>query len=92
MKKNLKIKVFVLVIVNMILFALLYKGYSQANRFQRIINSQSPISVRVINISYHAKSSTTCDIIYNDKRYKNVDISRKKIVEGKNDTDFYYDS
>lgn len=92
MKNNLRIKVFVLTVVNIVLFTLLYKGFSQRNKFQEIINNQSPISARVINISYHAKSSTTCDIIYNNKKYENVEISRNKIVEGKNNTDFYYDS
>ena len=91
MNNNVKTKFVVILIVNITLLILLYKSYSQLDRFQEIIDNHSPISVKVLSISYHAKSSTTCDIIYNGKVYKNIEIPRNKIAKGTNDNDFYYD-
>ncbi len=91
-QNKLRIKVVILLFVNIVLLLLLYKGYSQLDKFQGIIEKHSPVRVKILNINYHAKSSSTCDIIYNSRIYKNIDISQNKIVLGTNDSDFYYDS
>ena len=92
MKNTLMLKVRVIFIINSILLILLFRGYIQHDRFQCIIRNNTPIRVKVLSISFHAKSSTTADIFYKGELYKNIDVSRNKISEGLNDCDFFYDS
>ena len=86
------LKVIVVLIVNSILLILLCRGYIQHDRFQSIVMNNIPIRVKVLSISFHAKSSTTADIFYKGELYKNIDVPKNKISEGLNDGDFFFDS
>lgn len=92
MKNTLMLKVIVVLIVNSILLILLCRGYIQHDRFQSIVMNNIPIRVKVLSISFHAKSSTTADIFYKGELYKNIDVPKNKISEGLNDGDFFFDS
>lgn len=92
MKKTLMLKVLVVFIINSILLNLFYQGYIQHDRYQSIVRNNTPISVKVLRIAFHAKSSTTAEVYYKGKVYKNIDVSRNKISEGLNDGDFFFDS
>lgn len=46
--------------------------YYDIRNKELFIKNNKPVSVRIISISKYAKSSSTCDIEYNNKLYKDI--------------------
>lgn len=57
-----------------------------------VIENSKPIRVYIKNIKYHAKSSDTADIIFNNKEYKHIIFCGNDINKSTyNHNAFYYD-
>lgn len=88
----IKIKFFVCVLINVLLLTISIIGYQDILKKKEIIENQNPITVKVIDLTYRAKSQSTCVIEYNNKIYKDVSLPRGVRINSINNKDFYLDS
>ena len=66
-------------------------AYVDIKNKEDFIKYNNPVKVYILNIYRFAKSSSTCDVTYNNSVYKGIPYPGK-LKEGEyNDTIFYYD-
>lgn len=66
-------------------------AYVDIKNKEDFIKHNKPVKVYILNIYRFAKSSSTCDVTYNNSVYKGIPYPGK-LKEGEyNDTIFYYD-
>ena len=66
-------------------------AYVDIKNKEDFIKYNDPVKVYILNIYRFAKSSSTCDVTYNNSVYKGIPYPGK-LKEGEyNDTIFYYD-
>ena len=66
-------------------------AYVDIKNKENFIKHNKPVKVYILNIYRFAKSSSTCDVTYNNSVYKGIPYPGK-LKEGEyNDTIFYYD-
>ena len=66
-------------------------AYFDIKNKENFIKNNKPVKVYILNIYRFAKSSSTCDVTYNNSVYKGIPYPGK-LKEGEyNDTIFYYD-
>lgn len=88
----IKIKFFVCILINILLLTISIIGYQDILRKKEIVENQFPINVKVIDLTYRAKSQSTCELEYNNKIYKEVSLPQGIRINSVNNKDFYYDS
>ena len=80
------------VIVNIFLltiFLQLFKSYSEN---KQIVTAQKPITVKILDVTYRAKSASTCKVEFNGKTYENISLPKRVTVGKINQSDFFYNS
>lgn len=87
-----KLKFVVCIIVNIGLFSLAAVGYKNVSRNKEIVKEQDPIIVKILEVTYRAKSASTCKVVFKNKVYNDVSLSKKAKVGDVNYSDFYYDA
>ncbi|MFD2907180.1 hypothetical protein ACFSX9_00385 [Flavobacterium ardleyense] len=88
----IKLKFFVCITVNIVLFTLAIAGYKNIYKNKEIVQKQNPIVVKIVDITYRAKSASTCRVQYKNKDYNDISFSEKAKVGDVNYSDFYYDA
>lgn len=65
--------------------------YVDIKNKENFIKHNKPVKVYILNIYRFAKSSSTCDVTYNDSVYKGIPYPGKLKEREYNDDIFYYD-
>lgn len=86
------IKVVTCIIVHFFLLVLSISNYKLYQKKETIMENTSPIKVYIKDIHYRAKSSDTCDVIYNGKEYKDIIFYRNDVKMNTFNNHFYYDT
>lgn len=68
----IKLKFAVCIIINISLFTLAIVSYKNIFRNKEIVKKQNPIVVKIIDITYRAKSASTCKVKFKNKDYNDV--------------------
>ena len=90
--RNFNLKVIVCIVCNVILFSALFIGYKDINRKKEMIKCQNPVTVKIIDVMYSAKSSNKCKVQYRNIIYE-TKVPYRNIKRGNIDkTNFYYDN
>lgn len=87
-----KLKFIVCVIINVAFFTLSIIGYNNISRNAEIVKMQSPITVKILDITYRAKSKSTCKVEFNNKTYDDINLPPGTKINSVNSVDFYYDA
>ena len=66
-------------------------AYVDIKNKEDFIKYNDPVKVYILNIYRFAKSSSTCDVTYNNSVYKGIPYPGKLKEREYNDTIFYYD-
>ena len=87
----MKIKNFIYFIFFIAISVFTASAYFDIKNKENFIKNNKPVKVYVLNIHRFAKSSSTCDIKYNNRIYKGIPYPGK-LKEGEYSDDiFYYD-
>ena len=87
----MKIKNFIYFIFFIAISVFTASAYFDIKNKENFIKYNKPIKVYILNINRFAKSSSTCDIKYNNRIYKGIPYPGK-LKEGEYSDDiFYYD-
>lgn len=81
----MKLKTITCLILNITLLILFLIGFSEIRNQNEIVSTSKPITVKIIKINRSYKSSTTCSVLFNGKKYE-------KVHYPLNGESFYYDS
>lgn len=87
-----KIKIIVCIVANIALFSLAAAGYTNVSRNTEIVTEQNPVEVKILDLTYRAKSASTCKVEYQNKIYDAISLPKGVKVGNVNDKDFYYDA
>ena len=71
------------------IFLQLFKSYSEN---KQIVTAQKPITVKILDVTYRAKSASTCKVEFNGKTYENISLPKRVTVGKINQSDFFYNS
>ena len=86
------LKFIVCIVFNIALFSSLFIGYKYVNRKKEMIKNQKPITVKILDVLYSAKSSNKCKVQYKNTIYE-AKLPYRNIKKGSvNRTNFYYDT
>lgn len=88
----MKLKFIVCIIVNISLFSLAINGYNNISRNKEIVSKQNPVIVKILEVTYRAKSASTCKVAFKNKVYNDVSLPKKAKIGSLNFSDFYYDA
>lgn len=87
----MKIKNYIYFIFFIAISVFTASAYFDIKNKENFIKNNKPVKVYILNIHRFAKSSSTCDIKYNNRIYKGIPYPGK-LKEGEyNDDIFYYD-
>ena len=87
-----KLKFIVCIIINILLFSFAIIGYNQISGNKDVVKTQNPVTVRILDITYRAKSQSTCNVEFDNKTYYNVGLPSEAKINNINKKDFYYDT
>ena len=71
------------------IFLQLFKSYAEN---EQIVKAQKPISVKILDVTYRAKSASTCKVEFDGKIYENISLPNKVAVGKINQSDFFYNA
>ena len=71
------------------IFLQLFKSYAEN---EQIVKAQKPISVKILDVTYRAKSASTCKVEFDGKMYENISLPNKVAVGKINQSDFFYNA
>lgn len=68
-RRKILVKKLIIILLNITLFILVIGSYQSNINKEAFVKSNKPVKVLVVNIICSSKSSTRCNLLYNNKYY-----------------------